>query len=49
MASTEGAERSLEGEAGKEIGWERRASCGEYGFGRHREIVYEHEAEGREL
>lgn len=29
----------MKGEAGKEVSWERRASCGEYGFGRHRENV----------
>jgi len=37
MPSPEGAEGRLKGEAGEEIGWEGRASRGEYGFGGHRE------------
>ena len=49
MPSTEGAEGRLEGDAGKEIGWERRTSRGEHGFGRHLVRESEHEVDSREL
>jgi len=39
VSSSEGAERSLEGEAREEVSWEGRASGREDGFGRHRKLA----------
>ena len=39
MPPTKGIEGRLKGEAGEEIGGERRTSCREYWFGRHRKRV----------